>query len=157
VQDITDRLNKYRECARGIWNNFLRSDIDAETHDSFSAICEHLMQELVLKTIGRPEHRRAGPDEPYPFLHIVPVAPTVPIMINRPSHDRNKYWDDPVRDVSQRGSDLLFIDYFDWDNIGFIDFQYYRVAIAGFDGQPHLAGRQALLDVHNAQVFFQEE
>jgi hypothetical protein len=133
VKDVTLLLNTYRECARGVWNNFLRADADSDgvadadfdRVDAFSALCEVLLAELV------------------------------PIMINRPSQDGNKYWDDPVGQIGQEGVKLLLIDYFDWDQMGFIDFQYYRVKVIGFEQHPHLVGREALLDVHHGNVVFE--
>jgi hypothetical protein len=155
VQDVTPLLNSYRECARGVWNSFLRADADFDRVDGFSALCERLLAELVLRPLGKLGHRKAAPGDPYPFLRVVPMADPVPIMINRPSKDGNKYWDDPVTQVGREGVKLLLIDYFDWDQMGFIDLQYYRVKVIVFDKHPDLVGREALLDVHHAGVFFE--
>jgi len=155
MQEKTPLLNTYRECARGVWNNFLRPEADFDRVDAFSALCDRLFAELVLRPLGKLGYRKAAAGEPYPFLRVVPTADPVPIMISRPSQDGNKYWDDPVTKVGQEGVKLLLIDYFDWDQIGFIDFQYYRVKVIGFDQHPHLVGREALLDVHHAQVVFE--
>ncbi len=133
----------------------MRADADFDRVDAFSALCEILLAELVLRPLGKAGHRKAAPGDPYPFLRVVPTADSVPIMINRPSQDGNKYWDDPVTRVGQEGVKLLLIDYFDWDQMGFIDFQYYRVRVIGFDQHPHLVGREALLDVHHAKVVFE--
>jgi hypothetical protein len=37
------------------------------------------------------------------------------------------------------------------------DFRYFRVFVAKFDSQPHLVGREALLDRQNGRAFFQSE
>lgn len=156
MEEVTHLLDSYRECARGVWNNFLRPGANFDRIDAFSVLCEGLLAELVLRPIGKLGHRKATPIDPYPFLLVVPIADPVPIMINRPSQDRNKYWDDPITQVGPEGVRLFFIDYFDWDQMGFIDFQYYRVRVAGFDKHPHLVGREALMDVHHARVFFEK-
>jgi hypothetical protein len=36
--------------------------------------------------------------------------------------------------------------------MNYIDFQYYRVRIVGFASQPHLVGREALLEHLHAKV-----
>jgi hypothetical protein len=154
LRDVTDLFHKYRECARGIWNNFLRENADFQSDDAFSVIREQLFHEIVLRAVDKREYRQTNPDDPFPFLHLVPVTDTVPIMINRPSQDGNQYWDEPINRVPQQGTTLLFIDYFDWDRSDFMDFQYYRVRVSSFDKYPHLAGRDALLDVHNARALF---
>lgn len=156
MEDVTHLLNSYRECARGVWNNFLRPEASFDRIDAFSALCERLLAELVLRPLGRPGHRKVAPSEPYPFLRVVPTADSMPIMINRPSKDGNKYWDDPVTQIGPQGVKLLLIDYFDWDQLGFIDLQYYRVKVESFDKHPHLVGREALLEVHHAKVLFEE-
>jgi hypothetical protein len=153
MNDITDILNTYRECTRGLWNTYLRPDADFDRVDAFASICEVLFAELVLRPLGKNDEPKKSGNEPYSFLRVVPTADAVPIMINRPSTDGNRYWDDPIGQVHQRGNSLLYIDYFDWDSLGFVDFQYYRVHIAHFDNEPRLLGREALIEVRYAKVF----
>ncbi len=75
-------------------------------------------------------------------------------MIERPrERDGNRYWDDPVNGVKAADAEFHFRDYFDWDEMAYIDFQYYRVRIAAFPLQPHLVGREALLEHQYAKVF----
>jgi hypothetical protein len=156
VNDITDILNSYRESARSLWNNYLRPYADFDRVDAFAQICKLLFAELVLTPLQKNNEIRTSAGEPYSFLHVVPRADTVSIMVHRPSTDGNRYWDDPVQRVSQEGSTLLYIDYFDFDQMGYIDLQYYRVRIERFEGQPQVVGREALIEVQSAQVFFYE-
>ncbi len=75
-------------------------------------------------------------------------------MIQKPREgDRCNYWDDPVREVKASDVELHFLDYFDWNQMGYVDFQYYRVRIVTFALQPHLVGREALLEHQYARVF----
>src|SRR5688572_14229630 len=125
MSDITDVLNAYRECARGLWNTCLRPGADFDRVDAFAGICDLLFAELVLRPLGRNKEikQSAIANEPYSFLSVVPSADPVPIMINRPSADGNRYWDDPIKQVRQGESRLLYIGYFDWEQMGFVDFQ----------------------------------
>jgi hypothetical protein len=153
--DLTASMNTYRECARGLWNNFLRPEADFDVVDDFSTLCRTLFANLVLRPIGEYGFQKGSAGDPYPFLRVTPTVDPVPIMINRPSPDRSKYWDEPVAKLGLRGLHLLFIDYFDWDSVGYIDFQYYRVKIVRSEDQPQVSGREALLDVRHAQVKFE--
>ncbi len=75
-------------------------------------------------------------------------------MIEQPRKgDRNHYWDDPVNQIKASDAELHFLDYFDWDMMAYTDFQYYRVRIASFISQPHLVGRDALIEHHHAKIF----
>jgi|SRR5438105_2089579 len=66
------------------------------------------------------------------------------------------YWDNPVQRLSPT-DDLRFIDFFDFDESGFLDFAYYRVSISGSERHPHLAGHEALIAVQYAHVFVDEK
>jgi len=39
------------------------------------------------------------------------------------------------------------------NELNYVDFQYYRVRIQAFPSQPHLVGREALLQHHDANIF----
>lgn len=146
-QDITEHLHRYRECCRGLWNNFLRAP-DFERAGAFDEICAVLFDELVVRYTGRQYHpRRLGP-EPISFLRVVPLADSTPIMIRHlRSTAGNNYWDDPVGTVPAAAT-MTFIECFDWDVLASIDMQYVRVRIEDFPSHPELAGRDALIEAH---------
>ena len=156
MKKITAILNNYRECSRSLRNKyFFPEGSFNEAWDTifrFKAIDSPLFHALVLVKVGKPDFMRKS-EESIPFLGVVPNTADCPIMIERPSkEDRNKYWDDPVRKVSPKGCVLRFIDYFDFDEINFVDYQYYKVEIVGFKAHPHLVGREALVETHHADV-----
>src|SRR5437773_294827 len=129
MKDITALLNCHREAVRGVWNNYLRTSADFDSVDALAEVSSVLFREIVLRQLGRRDFTRASRTDTYTFIHVVPEPDGVPIMINRPSTDGNMYWDDPVNHVNKSKCDLLFIDYFDWDQIDYIDCRYYRVRI----------------------------
>lgn len=159
MKDATLLLNSYRECARGLWNNFLRPRaepyVSFDAVDAFSGICAALFAELVLRPLGKSGFTKTSADEVYPFLLLKPLVDPFPLMVARPSTS-GKYWDDPVDSLGLVGVSLLFIDYFDWDRFGYIDMQYYRAKISSCNEHPHLVGREVLLDVHHARVDFED-
>jgi hypothetical protein len=153
MKDVTLLLNSYREVARFVWNNFLRPSADFQSLASFEVICNELFSEVVLRPLGQSSDRHQMLNNQKDSLVVGPASEAVPIMINRPSQDGNKYWDEAVTQIDRDSVKLLFINYFDWDQMGFVDFQYYRVNIVRFDKHPELVGREALIDVQHARVF----
>lgn len=161
MRDVTHLFEHYRITARQLWNSGFWSQADLrdwDTSDRFLTIRQLLFEALVLARVSGSGCGHLGSDDRsrLPF-YVVPQG-CVPIMIHRPRDgDQNWYWDDPVRQVDGSGAKLLFHDYFDWDLMSYLDFQYYRVRIVSFDSQPHLVGRQALIEHRNARVFVAEE
>ena len=76
----------------------------------------------------------------------------VPIMISRDQNPDCGYWDDVINRVGPTDLDLRFIDFFDFDQAGFIDFQYYLVHIEGSSKYPILAGHRALVEISFVKV-----
>lgn len=161
MKDITLLLAKCRESARHLWNTYFVDRVNAAEAfdhkwnivDQFRQIERLLLWGVVFDELD--EHRcEIDPGkELVSLLHVVPEPATgVPIMISRPSADGNKYWDDPVDRVQASEVDLRFIEYFDWDQLGPREFQYYRVRIQSFSTHPHLVGRDALLETRFARV-----
>jgi hypothetical protein len=75
-------------------------------------------------------------------------------MIARPTRESPRgLWDDPVNRVTAEQVEMHFLEFFDWNRLDYRDFQYYRVWIAGFNEQPHLVGREALMERQYVSVF----
>ena len=156
MRDITDLLDHYRVVARSIWNTGFWSDPDLRNWDSwdqFEQIKRLLFKALVVARLGEGHCCDLGslPDHIY---HVVPLEPgPVPVRIGRPREgDTNRYWDDPVGEVEASDVGLHFLDYFDWNCMAYVDFPYYLVRIVAFVPQPHLVGREALLECRHAKV-----
>jgi hypothetical protein len=158
MEDVTHFIARYREAARHLWNAFLRDGADWDRHSDFEVLCDQLFTIIVLTPIGR-GHVALGKvwdrlDAPVPFLKVIPKTEHgVPISINR-THSAHGYWDDPVNLVKPGEVDLRFAGFFDWDELGWREFEFCRVVIAGFSSQPHLVGRLALISPQHAGVFF---
>jgi hypothetical protein len=48
---------------------------------------------------------------------------------------------------------MRFIDFFDWNQSGWLDFQYYLASIENSTKHPALVGHRALLEITYAKVF----
>jgi hypothetical protein len=157
MREITNVLNKYRECSRNLWNTHFLSNPSPSIPDMrerFDEIDKYIFSALVLVPLGKEELEGIGDREPLLPIKIVPIGDgSVPIMINRPSSDRNKYWDDPVNQAKASEIDLRFIGYFDWNQYGYADFRYYLTRIVSFQKYPHLVGRDALIETIHAHAF----
>jgi hypothetical protein len=156
MQDVTEVFDHFRVAARHVWNAGFWSKLELRTWDAyerFEQIKSALFNALVVERLD------ISPAMGLPVIgnrfRVVPVGHAeVPILINRPREgDRNNYWDDPVSHVDASGAELYFIDYFDWNVLAPIDFQYYRVVIFRFSAHPELAGRQALVEHSYAGIF----
>lgn len=163
--DITKLMNKYRECARHLWNTYfleqLSSQYQWDISDEFDQICTMLFSSLVLNQIGgtscKKSYRYEQFPEPLICLHIVPSAEAgAPIQIAREVKSFT-YWDYPIDLVKPLDVDLRFIDFFDFDVLGYKDFEYYRVRIVGSYKYPDIVGRDALINTHSVNVFFVDE
>lgn len=157
VKDVTPIFDHYRVTVRGIWNNAFWPDEDFRNWDSienFHEIEKLLFQELVLGKIDTTWPLEKTFSDPIPYLRVMPShAGGTPVMIQNPRPGAPRgYWDHPTNWVKPEEAELLFISYFDWNLMDYIDLQYYLVKIAGFDNHPELIGREALIERRNATV-----
>jgi hypothetical protein len=166
MQNITARMLQYREAARLLWNGFLREEDAAgggeistdDGLDDWLRLKQLLFTAVVLRHTGDREHARSLLDpsrfswwnKPIPFIRVVP-AREVTAQVSRTS-GRGGCWDHPVKTI-RPDDDLRFIDFFDWGQAGYLDFQYFHVEIVASRSRPELVGHHALVDVRKADVF----
>lgn len=165
MRDITNLMDKYRECARNLWNVYfleqLLQDDNWDLCDEYENICSLLFSSLVLRAVARLSYKKSlayeAVTEPISIFRVVPsVESGVPIYINR-DVPCTGYWDYPLNIIKPLDVDLRFIDFFDFDRKGFRDFQYCRVRIVGSNTYPEIIGRDALLESNNVKIIFEEE
>ena len=154
--DVTLRLNRYREAARSLWNNYFFEDPalqNWEAFDSFELIRRTLFDALVLIPLDVSWPLNDIFRQPIPQLVVEPSSQEIPIMINKPRSYGSGYYDDPVNRIGPNDAKLCFQDFFDWSQKHFVDYHYFRVRIVEFPKQPHLVNREALVEVLHARVF----
>jgi hypothetical protein len=165
MRDITDLMQRHRECSRHVWNTYFWPQAEAEDdwdlRDRFEDINVKLFSSLVLWPLEREEKEPTPaywqPLHPVPFIRVVPenlCSDSCPVLINREID--SGYWDHPITNVAASDIDMRFIHYFDWSNIGYREFEYLRVVIVASLAHPELAGRHALVKPLNVRVFFDE-
>jgi hypothetical protein len=171
MEDVTSRMNSFRECARHLWNvDFLPLVEEArdrwELRDGFDDVCSLLFASLVVGPLGldfplsisralAPDRTSGAPS--LPWLRVVPNGPAgVPIMINRDPVSDVGYWDHPLQRVSETDVDLRMVRWFDFDVLGFRDLRYYLVRIQGA-AEPGVIGRAALIECEYTRVIVKAE
>jgi hypothetical protein len=152
MDDVTALMDGYRECVRHVWNTHFQRDAERDTdwdlRDEFNAVAATLFRALVLRKLGRRESvvqpDQISPRQPLSFLR-VEVEPSSSIMVNRVAD--GGYWDHPLTFVAKGDLDLRFLRYFDWSDLAFRDFAFYRVRVIGSLKHPEVVGKDALLPV----------
>jgi hypothetical protein len=162
MEDISSVFDHYRSSARAIWNTAFWPDPDFRNWDSidqFHEVEKLLFQELVLAKVDREWPLCDLFVNAIPFFHIAPsIVHGTPILIQNPRPGApTGYWDDPVNLIKPRQAELLFVAYFDWNEMDYIDPRYYRVKIASFDAHSELVGREALIERQHAAVHLTNE
>ena len=165
MRDVTDLLNSYRECVRGLWNVYFRplhrledlASRDPDTPlDHFERIERSLFTILVLRPIGKAEYRQQVTFETIPFLRVVPARDECSFMVNRESSKTSGYWDHQIARASSEGADFRFDGCFDWDDYGYREMRCYMVRIDAFPPHPECVGRHALVAAHKVRVLFDD-
>ncbi len=162
VRDVTSIFDHHRVSARAIWNTAFWPDHEFRNWDSiaqFHEIEKLLFQELVLAKVDREWPLQNIFESAIPFFQVVPsIAHGTPILIQKPRQGApTGYWDEPVNLVKPEQAELLFVAYFDWNQMDYIDLRYYRVKIASFDPHSELVGREALIERQHAAIHLMNE
>ncbi|MBI3987913.1 MAG: hypothetical protein HY343_13395 [Lentisphaerae bacterium] len=161
--DITDQMDSFREAARHLWNVYFWRDAERDgswnLRDAFSEVYVALFNSIV---------RFHLPESAPPIPHLWDPGKTVlaqyqvvgnfdrlVLMINR-DKPASGYWDHPTQYVLSSAVDLRLIALFDWDQLGFRDFRYFRVRIIKAD-DPDLVDRDALAEAADCRVEYVEE
>jgi len=91
------------------------------------------------------------------LLKVVPDTVWSPILIHQKKTNSREAtcWNQEKVDLSD--VELIFDDYFDFDELSVRDFNYYRCKILKFPSQVEFEGRDALIEVQYANVFLDEQ
>ena len=160
MKDISDEFDHYRISARAIWNTAFWPDVALRDWDSVDQFDE--MQRILFSTLVLRKTEKEWPlqdifEKAIPFFRIVPRC-DAPILIQNPRSPRETgYWDHPVNRIKPGEADLLFIAYFDWNRMDYVDLRYYRVKIIRFDAHSDIIGREALIDREHSAVQLTEQ
>ena len=142
MEDVTLLMQTYRECVRHIWNTYFRTVEDGDI--VFPDVEDALFSAMVMP--------QACVHDTIPRLHVVPSATPigVPALWARMGGSIVEWKE--IR-LSESNIELHFNGYFDWDDQGYRDYQYYETYIAAYPAAPELEGANLLIEVSLANVF----
>jgi hypothetical protein len=163
MKNVTDQFNRYRECARHLWNSYFVEKTSSapkwELRDAYDDICTRLFSSLVLVPLGKSGSSKSrsydASPEPLLFIRVIPVA-DMRIHVNRDATP-GPYWDYLDDLVNGNDLDMRFIDCFDFEVLEFRDFRYYRTRIVASKTRMDIVGRDALVASNNVQIIFNDE
>jgi len=162
MDDVTTLFSTYRECVRHLWNTYFRPIAeprqDWDVRDEFDTISRGIFSSLVLRSLGASGRELApawsAEPAPLPGFRVVPVIDNgTPILINR-DLPRGGYWDHPVSQVRPSDLELHLLRFFDFDQIGCRDYEYFEVVVRASPTYPGIVGRAALIEFGHAKVLF---
>jgi hypothetical protein len=160
--DITDKFNLFREAARHLWNTYFHLDAEKNNNwdlrDAFSEVYVSLFNAIIKyhlpDSVNSIPHLYDPEQNVLNEYRIIGRSETIPIWINR-TKPASGYWDYPIKVVQNDTTDLRLISIFDFDNLGFRDFGYFRVRIVR-SNEMDLEGRDALVEVKYCKVLFDD-
>ncbi len=146
--DIDDLMNSFRLAGRELFNHFFRLDnpwnnsVEAWLLEGrFSRVERVLFRVLVSEPAALPDIRY-GEVQTSIFVELR-SGTSAPIMVNRGIDSGS--WDHPLREATGEAR-LLFVRFFDWDQLGYRDNRYARVQIDSWPSRPDVIGKHALIE-----------
>jgi hypothetical protein len=144
---IDEVMNRFRLASRELFNQYFRV-VEPYNGDGwaleqrFLVVQAVLFQQLVCE---RARLRAVGYGDPQPeiLVELRDQIAAVPALINREL--TSGYWDYPVTEIT-RACRLVFVEFFDWDQLGWRDYQYVRVQIERSQASADTVGKHALLE-----------
>jgi hypothetical protein len=147
---INTLMSRFRLATRELFNNYFRVE-DPYNNDGwlmeerFSAVQAILFQKLVTEPASL-QSITYGNVQPGILVELKQGIQAAPGMLNREIN--SGYWDHPVTEVT-RDSRLLFLSFFDWDQLDYRDNRYVRVQIADWSRFPETVGKHALIETRH--------
>lgn len=146
IINIDEMMNQFRLASREVFNHFFLVS-DPYNNDGwsleerFSAVQAVLFKKLVTEpaSLSDKEYGHLQPD----ILVELRGSESAPIMINREVDSGS--WDYPIKEVT-KDVRLLFISFFDWDQLDYRDNRYVRVQIDHWPSYPETIGKHALIE-----------
>jgi len=144
-------LNRFRVASRELFNGYFRVDDpynDSEAwrlEERHGEIEQVLFEKMVLEPAGLPQAVYGFVN---PSIRVLLRSDFAPIMFNR--EIESGYWDHPLKEVTNDAT-LLFVSFFDWDDLDYRDNRYVRVILDGWAAHPEMRGKHALLETQYAR------
>ena len=145
--NIDVMMNQFRLASREVFNHYFRisdpyNNGGWELEERFWDVQAALFRKLVVEPASLPNIDYGDVQS---SIQVKLNSDSVPAMVNRDVD--SGYWDNHVKEVSQNAR-LLFVSFFDWDQLGYRDNRYVCVKIDCWDDHPELVGFRVLIESH---------
>jgi hypothetical protein len=151
--NIDETMNQFRLASRELFNNYFRSlhpypatEGNWTREESFQEVQALLFKKQVIEPFKLGETNYG--DVQSQIQVELRAGTSAPIMLNR--EIKSGYWDHPQKEISEDAR-LLFISFFDFDQLDYRDHQYIRVEVHDWTSHPELINKHALIERQYAQ------
>ncbi len=144
--NIDEMMNRFRLASREVFNHFFRVSDPYNNNgwlfeERFSGVQSVLFQKLVTEPASLSQVDYGNLQ--FEILVELRSYEPAPIMINREID--SGYWDHPIKEVT-KDARLLFVSFFDWDQLDYRDNRYVRLQIDGWPSHHETSGKHALIE-----------
>lgn len=151
---ITDIFENYRVHARHLRNTAFntRDTRDWDVVSDFDAVDEALFETLVLGRIPNLGHQIASNWEKNNAFLIHASGGGFRVMMS-PTKGACGSWDHDIDTLMKHDAQIAFLNYFDWDEHGTIDFRYYYGVVIQSDKYPDIIDHHLLIPTDSAEIY----
>lgn len=149
--DLDEMMNRFRLASRELFNHYFRVPDPYNSNgwaleERFSVVQEVLFQKLVSEpaSLSAMSYGQIQPE----ILVELRGSDAAPVMLNRKID--SGYWDYHIKEVTNEPT-LLFVSYFDWDQLNFRDNRYVRVQVDSWASCTEVVGKHALIESHHVR------
>ena len=161
MKNVTEYFLRYRDIVRLAWNLGFRGLLTTDRTvyafvDRFEEVSARLFEGMVLLPLGVSDRisDKWDPGKAFSFDVRPKTGRTAELLVDRylptaPYHE----WGSPAVRVRAEDCRLRFLAWFDWEQLGSRDYVLLKVLITDFPPRPELAGRYALVNVGDCEIF----
>lgn len=151
--DLNELMDQFRLASRELFNHFFRvpdpyssGQYAWQQEERFRNVQAVLFQELVAEPMSLSIAEYGNP-QPNVLVELRDDG-GVPIMLNREID--SGYWDFPVKEA-RADARLLFVSFFDWDQLDYRDNRYVRVQVDRWPAHSDVEGKHGLIESHHVR------
>jgi len=160
--EITNLMHEYKEAIRSLWNSHIRKHIrpDYQTSDfyKFQQIQILLLEKIVLDRFGeRADQFTTLSLQRLGCIWLQLASSSITELCLEQFEDGkiiSGRWGYPTLPYNKLACHLEWIDFFDWEELGYMDCHYQIVVIRDAKNHPELEGRRALIEANSGKYFF---
>ncbi len=147
-KSLDEMMMQFRLASRELFNHYFRVDDPYASgkaswalEERFGELQRLLFDKMVAEPAGIDSGNYGRPQDR--VLVKSRIEGPMPAMINREMS--SGYWDYRVKELPSAAR-LIFVSFFDWDQLALRDNRYVRVQITEWLGQPEANGKHALIE-----------